>query len=83
MKKFCAFLALVLSLVFAGATLAQDKPAATPDKPAAAAAAAAGAVAAGLSGAAAGLSCASAAPANANEVTSAINANSFFMCISL
>jgi len=35
MKKFCAFLALVLSLVFAGATLAQDKPAATPDKPAA------------------------------------------------
>ena len=37
MKKVCAFLALVLSLVFAGATLAQDKPAATPDKPAAAA----------------------------------------------
>ena len=37
MKKFCAFLALWLSLVFAGATLAQDKPAATPDKPAAAA----------------------------------------------
>jgi ammonium transporter, Amt family len=36
MKKFCAFLALVLSLVFAGATLAQDKPAAAPDKPAAA-----------------------------------------------
>jgi ammonium transporter, Amt family len=36
MKKFCAFLALVLSLVFAGAALAQDKPAATPDKPAAA-----------------------------------------------
>ncbi|HEU4352169.1 MAG TPA: ammonium transporter [Burkholderiales bacterium] len=36
MKKFCAFLALVLSLTFAGATLAQDKPAATPDKPAAA-----------------------------------------------
>jgi len=36
MKKFCAFLALVLSLAFAGATLAQDKPAATPDKPAAA-----------------------------------------------
>ena len=35
MKKLCAFLALVLSLVFAGATLAQDK-AATPDKPAAA-----------------------------------------------
>ena len=37
MKKFCAFLALVLSLAFAGVTLAQDKPAATPDKPAAAA----------------------------------------------
>src|SRR5688572_21609619 len=37
MKKICAFLALWLSLVFAGATLAQDKPAATPDKPAAAA----------------------------------------------
>jgi ammonium transporter, Amt family len=36
MKKICVFLALVLSLVFAGATLAQDKPAATPDKPAAA-----------------------------------------------
>ncbi|HSA69723.1 MAG TPA: ammonium transporter [Burkholderiales bacterium] len=36
MKKFCAFLALVLSLVFAGATLGQDKPAAAPDKPAAA-----------------------------------------------
>jgi Amt family ammonium transporter len=36
MKKFCAFLALVLSLAFAGATLAQDKPTATPDKPAAA-----------------------------------------------
>lgn len=36
MKKFCAFLALVLSLAFAGATLAQDKPAAAPDKPAAA-----------------------------------------------
>jgi Amt family ammonium transporter len=36
MKKFCAFLALVLSLAFAGVTLAQDKPAATPDKPAAA-----------------------------------------------
>src|SRR5262245_16482530 len=35
MKKFCAFLALWLSLAFAGATLAQDKPAATPDKPAA------------------------------------------------
>jgi ammonium transporter, Amt family len=37
MKIICAFLALVLSLVFAGATLAQDKPAAMPDKPAAAA----------------------------------------------
>ncbi|HET7298676.1 MAG TPA: ammonium transporter [Burkholderiales bacterium] len=36
MKKFCTFLALVFSLAFAGATLAQDKPAATPDKPAAA-----------------------------------------------
>jgi Amt family ammonium transporter len=36
MKKFCAFLALVLSLAFAGVTLAQDKPAATPEKPAAA-----------------------------------------------
>jgi Amt family ammonium transporter len=36
MKKFCAVLALVLSLAFAGATLAQDKPAATPEKPAAA-----------------------------------------------
>ena len=38
MKKFCAFLMLWLSLAFAGATLAQDKPAATPDKPAAEAA---------------------------------------------
>jgi ammonium transporter, Amt family len=37
MKKICAFLALMLSLVFASATLAQDKPAATADKPAAAA----------------------------------------------
>src|SRR6185503_13159085 len=37
MKKICAFLALTLSLVFAGATLAQDKPAAAPDKPVAAA----------------------------------------------
>jgi Amt family ammonium transporter len=36
MKKFCAFLALWLSLAFAGATLAQDKPAPAPDKPAAA-----------------------------------------------
>jgi ammonium transporter, Amt family len=38
MKKICAFLALWLSLVFAGVTLAQDKPAAAPDKPAAEAA---------------------------------------------
>jgi hypothetical protein len=37
MKKICAFLALTLSLAFASAKLAQDKPAATPDKPAAAA----------------------------------------------
>jgi Amt family ammonium transporter len=37
MKKFCAFLALMLSLAFAGLTFAQDKPAATADKPAAAA----------------------------------------------
>jgi Amt family ammonium transporter len=36
MKKFCALLALLFSLAFAGATLAQDKPVATPDKPAAA-----------------------------------------------
>lgn len=36
MKKICAFLALVLSLVFAGATLAQDKPATAPEKAAAA-----------------------------------------------
>ena len=35
MKKLCAFLALVLSMAFAGITLAQDKPSATPDKPAA------------------------------------------------
>src|SRR5690348_17140225 len=35
MKRICAFLALVLSLAFAGVTLAQDKPAAAPDKPAA------------------------------------------------
>jgi ammonium transporter, Amt family len=40
MKKICAFLAVVLSLAFAGVTLAQDKPAAAPDKPAAAAEAA-------------------------------------------
>ena len=37
MKKLCAFLALVLSLAFAGVTFAQDKPAAAPEKPAAAA----------------------------------------------
>src|SRR5437660_12721034 len=37
MKKLCAFLALVLSLAFAGVTFAQEKPAAAPDKPAAAA----------------------------------------------
>ncbi|HWI37542.1 MAG TPA: ammonium transporter [Burkholderiales bacterium] len=41
MKKICAFLAVVLSLAFAGLTFAQDKPAATPDKPAAEAKAAA------------------------------------------
>jgi Amt family ammonium transporter len=35
MKKLCAFLALVLSLAFAGVTFAQDKPAAAPDKAAA------------------------------------------------
>jgi ammonium transporter, Amt family len=40
MKKLCAFLAVVLSLAFAGVTLAQDKSAAAPDKPAAAAEAA-------------------------------------------
>src|SRR4051794_41084233 len=38
MKKLCAFLAVVLSLAFAGLTLAQDKPAAKADKPAAEAA---------------------------------------------
>jgi len=38
MKKLCAFLAVVLSLAFAGGTLAQDKKAAAPDKPAAEAA---------------------------------------------
>src|SRR5438067_1999346 len=38
MKRLCAFLALVLSLAFAGVTLAQDKPAAKADKPAAEAA---------------------------------------------
>jgi Amt family ammonium transporter len=41
MKKICAFLAVMLSLAFAGLTFAQDKPAATPDKPAAEAKAAA------------------------------------------
>src|SRR5690349_489563 len=35
MKKLCAFLAVVLSLAFAGVTLAQDKPAAKADKSAA------------------------------------------------
>src|SRR5918911_1134577 len=35
MKRLCAFLAVVLSLAFAGVTLAQDKPASAPDKPAA------------------------------------------------
>jgi Amt family ammonium transporter len=35
MKRICAFLAVVLSLAFAGLTFAQDKPAAAPDKPAA------------------------------------------------
>jgi Amt family ammonium transporter len=35
MKKLCTFLALWLSLTFAGITFAQDKPAATADKPAA------------------------------------------------
>ena len=38
MKKLCAFLAVVLSLAFAGLALAQDKPAAKADKPAAEAA---------------------------------------------
>ena len=42
MKKLCAFLALVLSMAFAGITLAQDKPGASPEKPAAEAKAAAG-----------------------------------------
>ena len=35
MKKLCAFLAVLLSLAFAGVTHAQDKPAAAPDKAAA------------------------------------------------
>ena len=39
MKKLFALIALVTSFAFAGAALAQDKPAAAPDKPAAAAAA--------------------------------------------
>jgi Amt family ammonium transporter len=37
MKKLCAFLAVILSLAFAGLTLAQDKPPAAADKAAAAA----------------------------------------------
>ena len=40
MKKLFAMIALATSFAFAGAALAQDKPAATPDKPAAAAEAA-------------------------------------------
>jgi Amt family ammonium transporter len=40
MKRLMGLVALVASLAFAGATLAQDKPAATPDKPAATAEAA-------------------------------------------
>jgi ammonium transporter, Amt family len=46
MKKLFALIALVTSFAFAGAALAQDKPAAAPDKPAAAATAAAPAAAA-------------------------------------
>jgi ammonium transporter, Amt family len=38
MKRFMTWLAMTLCLVFAGVTLAQDKPAAAPDKPAAEAA---------------------------------------------
>ncbi|HET9733802.1 MAG TPA: ammonium transporter [Burkholderiales bacterium] len=45
MKKLFAWIALAASLAFAGATLAQDKPAAAPDKPAASATAAAPAAA--------------------------------------
>jgi Amt family ammonium transporter len=45
MKKLFALIALVTSFAFAGAALAQDKPAATPDKPAATAPAAAAAAA--------------------------------------
>jgi Amt family ammonium transporter len=40
MRKLMGLLAFVASFAFAGATLAQDKPAATPDKPAATAEAA-------------------------------------------
>src|SRR5687767_5663821 len=40
MKKLMGTIALVASLAFAGATLAQDKPAPAPDKPAATAEAA-------------------------------------------
>src|SRR5579859_5359244 len=36
MKKFCAFLAVMLSIGFAGLTFAQDKPASAPEKAAAA-----------------------------------------------
>jgi Amt family ammonium transporter len=43
MKKLFAWIALAASLAFAGATLAQDKPAAAPEKPATAAPAAAAA----------------------------------------
>src|ERR671934_2408576 len=35
LKRFAAWLAFTVALAFAGVTLAQDKPAATPDKPAA------------------------------------------------
>jgi hypothetical protein len=35
MKRLLTWLALTACLAFAGTTLAQDKPAATPDKPAA------------------------------------------------
>jgi len=45
MKKLFALIALVTSFAFAGAALAQDKPAAAPDKPAATAPAAAAAAA--------------------------------------
>lgn len=36
MKKFCVFLALVLSFAFVGVMLVQDKPVVMPDKPVAA-----------------------------------------------